>query len=64
MKRKSMLALEIMALGVAFGARMPTISPRERDLQPRKFTDARKAEAEKKRQRKNARRAAQYHRED
>lgn len=48
----------LLALGAVFGAGLPEVTPRERDMQPRRFTDARKAEAEAKRQRKAAKRAA------
>lgn len=54
--RHSMLVAALLA-----AAGYATPSPqrvRERDKQPRKFTDARKAEAEAKRQRKAAKRAA------
>lgn len=48
----------ILALGVACGAKFPEAGQRERDKQPRRFTDARKAEAEAKRKRKAAKRLA------
>lgn len=60
MNRKLLLTHALLAIGAGLAPiehGMPMRSERERDKQPRKFTDARKAEAEAKRQRKAAKRA-------
>ena len=60
MNRKLSLMYALMAVGAGLAPvehGMPMRSERERDKQPRKFTDARKAAAEAKRQRKAAKRA-------
>lgn len=66
MNRKLLLTHSLIAIGAGLAPvehGMPMRSERERDKQPRKFTDARKAEAEAKRQRKAAKRAKEKYRE-
>lgn len=60
MKRTVLLAHALLAIGAGLAPiehAMPMRSERERDKLPRKFTDARKAAAEAKRLRKQAKRA-------
>jgi hypothetical protein len=56
MHDKTRLALLLGMLGALGQPALPELAPKERDKRPRKFTDARIAAAQAKRERKAARR--------